>query len=183
MSKMMNNLSLSELYRLQQQIRDHKLGITFRGEAEVKIFNADGSLDQAVKQKNAETPFLRALFNFQDQARTTMIVFIANDDGWPMDRWKSFIPHNYTTDSHQADGRSLDSANLIWTFQTTFAAPAVNRTFRYVGLSASDWGPAPSPHYFIKNNNVYAATRLTSQLTQTTTQTLEVTYRLAWQRV
>ncbi len=109
-------------------------------------------------------------------------VFVANDDGHVMDRWKSVLPYNYTTDSSQGNTRALDSANLIWTFQTTFGAPAANRTFRYVGLSLSDFTTAPAPNYHQLNCNVVAATRLTSQLTQTTTQTLEVTYRLAWQR-
>lgn len=182
---MMNNLTLSELARLHQQIRPKLMTMGFVGEVEAKLVNADGSVDQVVKQKNAATTWLNKLWQVaNDRNETSMEVAIANDDGWPMHPWKSLLVNNYTTDSQQVDDRSLDSANLIWTFQTTFSAPAADRIFRYValGFQASDAAVASSPYYTQHLYNIIAATRLTAQLTQTTTQTLEITYRLAWQR-
>jgi hypothetical protein len=175
-------LTLSQLADLHQRIRPKKMGIKVEGEIEARIINADGSVDQVVKQSNLSTDYLKIRWMFNNQVVTTMYVFIANDDGWPMHEWKSVIPGNHTTDSTRGDVRSLDSANLIWTFQTTFPAPLVDRVFRYVGLKDQEAAAAITPVWTINNPGVYAATRLTAELTQTTTQTLEITYRLAWQR-
>lgn len=181
---MINNLSLSELAALHQQIRPNLKGRKFVGEVEVRVVNEDGTIDQVVKKKNAATRWLNMWWAFNDRLDTTMEVFVATDDGHDMHPWKSVIPGNHTSDSDLADVRSLDSANLIWTFQTTFSAPTVDRVFRYVGLKyqSADNNAGTSPNYIQLHPNVIAATRLTANLTQTTTQTLEITYRLAWQR-
>ena len=76
---------------------------------------------------------------------------------------------------------SKDGPNRIWTYATVFAPPPVTRTFKTVGLTRAienggytniDGGP----------NSIVAATVLSSAITQTTAQTLEVNYRLAFQR-
>ena len=181
---MINNLSLSELAALHQQIRPNLKGRAFVGEVEARIVNADGGVDQVVKQKNMSTGWLNISWGFNDRNDTVMEVFVASDDGWPMHPWKSVIPGCHSSDSDLGDTRALDSANLIWTFQTTFGAPAVDRVFRYVGLKyqSAASGAGVAPYWHQMHPNVIAATRLTANLTQTTSQTLEITYRLAWQR-
>jgi hypothetical protein len=74
---------------------------------------------------------------------------------------------------------SCDFANKIWTFSTTFSAPtAPGRYVRWVGM-------AYYPHYNVVTaytygritGNAISGTKLTSELYQTDTQTLEIVYK------
>lgn len=174
-------LTLSQLAEMHFHHRPTRKTFRREGVVEVLLRNDDGSVDEVVKQKNAETRWLQILYVYPGRDERNHEVFIANDDGWPMHPWKSVLPSNYSTDSDQVAFRTLDSTNLVWTFQTTFSAPAADRTFRYVGLKYKDADSGLSGTARL-NPNVIAATRLTSSLTQTTTQTLEITYRISWQR-
>ncbi len=151
------------------------------GIVDVVLKNEDGSIADHVHQKNMVLEFYRMLFYGTDIDLSTMYLFIGSNSE-PMhpkrNSFRNLIPSPFSVNL----APTFDGPNRLWTYFNTFSAPAANRTFRTVGLGKNSTGATNS------NANrgivqVCAATVLGTPITQTTSQTLEVTYRLAFQRV
>jgi len=74
---------------------------------------------------------------------------------------------------------SCDYANKIWTFSATFSAPtAPGRYVRWVGMAYYTYYDAVTAYTYGRITGMaISGTKLTSELYQSSTQTLEIVYK------
>lgn len=157
------------------------------GIVDVVVRNADGdvALDADGKpmiyhKRNMTTDHLRYSMAINNLDMTATRIFI-NENSQPMHpkrtAMRTYLPGIWKMDV----SASKDGPNRLWSYSTVFAAPPNNRIFQTVGL-ARNAETGPFTNFFGGPQNIQAATVLSAPVTQLTTQTLEVTYRLAFQR-
>jgi hypothetical protein len=151
-----------------------------RGIVDVVLRNPDGSIADHVHKENMVTDLYRMEFVFRDYIMDTQYLFI-HENNRPMHIKRTAMRTVMPGTFDMSVTASKDGPNRLWTYSTVFAAPPSNRTFQTVGLSEyHETGAYTNVHPGPKA--ILAATVLGAPLTQLTTQTLEVTYRLAFQR-
>ena len=108
-------------------------------------------------------------------------IFISNEVDQP-DSWKSIYYNTYQDVSKLIDtAGAINTASLYWTFQVTFSAPtAPGRTIRNIGICAENDDIAYLNARMAVG--VFCVARLTSDLFQSNTESLEVVYRLTFQQ-
>lgn len=143
--------------------------------------DADGNILQHVHQHNLITDYFRLLFaptnNF---AHHINAVFI-HENSEPMHRKRTMMRTVLPGTFAQSSTPTLDGPSRIWTYQSVFAAPVTQRTIRTIGL-CRDADASGFTGLKLGVFGIIAATRLSSPIIQTTSSTLEVSYRLAFQR-
>ncbi len=173
----MERQSLSDLLRESNENLPRIEGLV-----DVVLRNADGSIAEAVHKRNMVTELFRMLFASNDHpiGAGNVNVFI-HENAAAMHAKRTVMRTTMSNTWAQIVTPTRDGPNRLWTFQTVFAAPGTARVFQTVGISRNrsttvifngKTGPT----------NIMAATVLGSPISQSTSQTLEVTYRLAFLR-
>jgi len=148
---------------------------------------ASGTLQGHVKAKNMATRVFNNLLCFAIHYGTDFQVnggfIVVSNDLTAMHALKTVIRSTYPGTMAATASLAINNVAKTWTFSGTFAAPASNRTFQFVGITSQH-----GTEYVPSTNNrnigpLLCGTRLTSPLIQTTTQTLEIVYRIAFTRV
>lgn len=141
----------------------------------------DGSIIQHVHQHNLITEFFRLLYapngDFQHHIQSVFI----HENSEPMHRKRTAMRTTMPGEFAQQTTPTLDGPSRIWTYQTVFAAPATQRTIRTIGLCRAASGSGFTG-LRVGVAGITAATLLSSPIVQTTSSTLEVSYRIAIQR-
>jgi hypothetical protein len=151
------------------------------GTIDAVLRDADGNILQHVHQHNMITEYFRLLFVPNgDWNHSPLIVFI-NETTEAMHPKRNSMRTTMPGVSLMAVSPSIDGVNRIWTYQTVFAVPPVQRTIRMIGLTryASQDG---FTNLKSGPGGICAATLLSTPIVQPTSATLEVSYRLAIQR-
>ena len=136
------------------------------GIVDAVLRNADGSIAQHEHKHNLVTEQFRSYLASPNDGNLidTNYVFI-NENTEPMHRkisaMRSALPGTFV----QSITAAKDGPNRIWTYATVFAVNTGGYTNAFPGVHA-----------------IIAATVLSTAITQTPAQTLEVNYRLAFQR-
>jgi len=150
------------------------------GIVDIVLRNDDGSIAEHVHKRNMITDAFRPQFVYNNRTLNTKYVFI-NENSEPMHpkrtAMRTVLPGTFV----MSTTASMNGANRLWTYSVVFAVPPSNRTFQTVGLTETvDTGGYTGVR--AGPSNIIAATVLGAPITQLTTQTLEVAYRLAFQR-
>lgn len=153
------------------------------GIVDAVLRNEDGSIADHRHQKNMITDFFRIFFVYYTNAGASIApnyVFL-NHNSEPMHpkrtAMRNVLPGTFAMNLSP----SFDGPNRIWTYSTVFVAPPSTRIFQTIGLSKSI-STGTQNNVKAGPQGIFAATVLSSPITQTTSQTLEVNYRLAFQR-
>lgn len=172
----MTRKSLSELFRGQPALP------SVEGIVDAILRDADGNILQHVHQHNMVTEYFRLLYTPNDgTTHHGQYVFI-NETSEAMhvkrNSMRTTLPGTWSA----AVTPTLDGPNRIWTYQTVFGVPPSQRTIRMIGLARN----VDTTAYYtnVKGGpfSISAATLLTTPIVQTTAATLEISYRLAFQR-
>jgi hypothetical protein len=156
-------------------------------EVEPRVFTCDhcghtdtqpGPIVKQVAQHNVITDvFYEFMLGDTNLALVTM--YISNDD--QMHSRKTAWFNTYANSGASAQlSASVDYANRIWTWTNTYSAPtAPGRYVRWVGLAhiGSYGGGSTFYTYATFEQIMSSGTKLTSELYQTSTQTLEIVYK------
>jgi ribosomal protein L37AE/L43A len=140
-----------------------------------------GSIIKQVAQENIiyETWYLfQFVWSTTTILKNNMNIAISNDDQ-PIHPKKTVWYNTYANIFTQAATASIDYANKIWTYTCTFSAPtAPGRYVRLIGLYAPSYGGGGVDAYTYGHAIVMnSGTKLTSEIYQTNTQTLEIVYK------
>lgn len=176
-------LSLSELRKLHANSGRRPLAITPQGHVDVLVRNADGSVDQAESKSNLATGLWDAVSSSIDpyaNQRTQHNLFILPNDNGEMNVYRTAARHLYPENYEVAVDASVNTTTATWTWTAVFSAPSQNRVFRYVGLK--DRSSIGGDNVGRSVTYIYAMTKLTADISQSTTQTLEVVYRVSFSR-
>jgi hypothetical protein len=152
---------------------------------EVEIFLRDaksGELQGHVKKRNMATRFLHQIFGrISSDKINTGYVTISNDPT-PMNLWKTVIRSTYANAMVLAATTSVNSTARTWTFSASLPPPtAPGRVFQFVGVGVyGESAPSTNARY---SSGIFCGTTLSSELTQTNTQTLEIVYRVLFTRL
>lgn len=175
------HLSFAELCAIEG--RDISTQLKWKGE--VTLLFRDKDSGEIVRRRdvlNTRTNVVRQLWENSDDfmAANTTSLFIANDDGaWHFH--KNVIRATYENNSQNyfraATDGTINAAINLWNFQASFQAPiTANKTINVVGVgaqngfwTAGNWQAAVA---------VVAATVIPGGEIQTTTQVLDVTYKV-----
>jgi hypothetical protein len=178
----MNTLSLTDTLKMHAALGRYGFAPKMVGEIDAVVRNQDGSIDQRIKQHNLFT-HLYGDTNGWIAAGNQMVsawIFISNDDS-DMLALKTVFRSTYANTMTSSTTTIKNGAAKTWTFQNTFAAPtAPGRTINVIGLAYADYTRVGS--YACALAGAYCATKLTSPITQSNTQTLEITYRVTIMR-
>lgn len=171
----MKRQSLTELLKNVDRYPD------ITGIVDVILRDVHGDIVHHEHKHNLITEQLRSYYTVNANYTTHVQYVFINENTEPMhikrSAMRTILPGTWS----MLVTPSLDGVNRIWTYATVFAAPPATRTFRTVGLSnARDTGGFANITGGL--NAIIAATVLSAPITQTTAQTLEVNYRLAFQR-
>lgn len=175
----MPRLSLTELKKAHADHGRMPLSVKVDGHVDLVVKNEDGSVDQAVSKSNLTTqlwPLSWQRYNGPNLRSLTM--FIAPDDNGQMETYKTMIRHLYPENYAVSVTATLNATTETWTYTGVFGLPSLNRVFRYVGLCSN----VPTEGTARAAGGIFAMTRMTSDISQTTTQTLEVVYRVSFSR-
>lgn len=180
-------LTLDQVLDLHRKEGKGSFSVKVNGHVDLIVRNLDGSVDQAASKSNLTTSLWNDNWHFNDGASvgslapTGLHVFILPDDGGEMNPYKTAGRHLYPDNYEVFADASINTATKTWTWTAVFNQPSVNRSFRYIGLRTRYYaqptnGNARTPA------GIYAMTRMTSDITQTSVQTLEVVYRVSFTR-
>ena len=168
-----------------QQIKDlHKaegcdpLSISVHGHVDLVVRNADGSIDQVMSKPNLATHLWNDFWHAQPNLRN-LNVFILPEDNGDVHPLRTTARHLYPENYEVSASSSLNSTTNTWTYTVVFNPPSSNRTIRYIGLKG---GQIAGENTARNVQCIFAMTRLTSNILQTTSQTLEVVYRVSFSR-
>jgi hypothetical protein len=144
-----------------------------RGYVDAVCREADGSVAWEAHQPNLFTDHgRRRLFHTGFTAAALSHIFTSPSQEPPaIGRDTLLDDGNASSSQSAACNPTYDSLTLTKTFTTTFAAPTTTRSIGTIGF-----GVGRGAAYGV--SKIYAYTRLSPAKTQTTTQTLEVQYRL-----
>lgn len=156
-------------------------------ETEPRVFTCDhcghtdtrpGPIVKQVAQHNVITDVFYE-FMLAGVPFTNVYMYISNDD--QMHARKTAWFNTYADSGMSASlSASIDYANKIWTWTNTYSAPtAPGRYVRWVGLATVGAYGAGSTFYTYATFEqiMISGTKLTSELYQTNTQTLEIVYK------
>jgi hypothetical protein len=179
------NLSLGQLLDLHRLEGKGSFSVKPQGHVDLVIRNADGSVDQAASKSNLTTSLWNDNWHFTDvfsgQQPSTAYVFILPDDGDDMNPYKTAGRHLYPNNYEVSSIASINTSTKTWTWTAVFNQPSANRTFRYIGLRTR-LGVQDTNGNARTAGGIYAMTKMTSDITQTSVQTLEVVYRVSFTR-
>jgi len=151
----------------------------------VDVFLRDAKTGEILEhqhKRNLITEYHRILLGpNSDYTPTAMYVFI-NENSEAMHPKRTSMRTTLPGVWAMTNTPTIDGPNRIWTYQVVFAAPPSQRVIRTIGLAR---GIHTINGYTNLKNGIQAinaATVLSSPITQTTSATLEVSYRLAIQR-
>jgi len=151
------------------------------GEIFATLRDEDGRIVQQLRQKNLMT---RTYWEFRtryDYQINTVSICISNDDD-VMNFRKTIFRNTYTdTGSLTSNTIEVNNTSKTWTFRGTFGAPSTDNTIYWVGL-ATNFAVLTSGDFNIKYQ-CYCGTKLSSSFVQTTSQTLELVYRISLTQV
>lgn len=153
-------------------------GVT--GIVDAILKNENGDIVQHEHKHNMITDAFRTWLGGNDNSFTSAYIFIhENTEAMHQKRsaMRTVLPGTWAQNVSQ----SFDGPNRIWTFATVFDAPPTTRTFKTVGLTRGR-NTSGYTGVFEGPNSIIAATVLSATITQEMSQTLEVNYRLAFQR-
>lgn len=178
----MKKLSLTDTLKMHAALGRHGFAPKMVGEIDAVVRNQDGSIDQRIKQHNLFTHLYgdSNAWSSGGNPMSSGYVFITNDDG-EMLPLKSIFRSTYVDTMTMSATNTKSGSAKTWTFQVTFAAPtAPGRTVNIIGIGNATYTRIGS--YACAITGVYCATKLTSPITQSNTQTLEITYRVTIMR-
>jgi hypothetical protein len=180
-------LSLNQVLDLHRSEGQSQMALRLDGHVDLIVRNDDGTVDQAASKSNLTTELWLDNWHYYGVDLRYMYLFILPDDGGEMHPLKTAGRHLYPDNYEVSLGPdqsniSINNATRTWTFTAVFGQPSSNRSFRYLGLRARN-NPAGIDGNAKNENFIFAMTRMTSDVTQTTTQTLEVVYRVSFTRV
>lgn len=174
---------LKDVLKIYGDEKVPSLGFKHTGEFELITRNPDGSVDSHIRQPNAATEALRYSWfksnnNYAGSfINGSQIIIWENSNAlnpwWWADR--VFVPGTYNAGASY----SYTPSTRTWLIQCTFGA-GTTRTFQTVG-----WCLNPHTGFFGNGRafwTLHAATVLSQPVTQTSVQTLEVNYRITYQR-
>jgi hypothetical protein len=170
----MTRKSLSELFR------GHAALPSVTGIVDAVLRDSEGNILQHVHQYNMVTEYFRLLFAENSSEHDDQYVFI-NETSEAMHVKRNSLRTTLPGTWYASVSPTIDGASRLWTYQTVFAVPPAERTIRMIGLARNvstvgytnlKSGPA----------SISAATLLTTPIVQGIAATLEVSYRLAFQR-
>lgn len=175
--------TLSQLLKIHKKEGVRAAGsMPFRGEVEVVLRDIPtGKIVRRVKKRNMSTRWMGDFWNELDWQNPGHI-FLSNDTK-DMHSRKGMMRNTFRDASSVAAAYSYNLTNKTWTFTGTISAPTAGytRVFQNIGISLYD--EYTFTGYSRMIFNVLAATKLTSAITQTDTQQVEVSYRFTFQRV
>lgn len=177
-------LSLSDLKKIHAEDGRRPLSIKMQGHVDLIVRNPDGSIDQAVSKTNLATSLWDGVqvlspWSVSNQ-RSLFNLFILPNDNGEMTPYKTAARHLYQNNYEVAVDASVNTATSTWTWTAVFSAPSQDRTFRYVGLKARNTIGTDNTGRSV--TYIYAMTKMTADITQSTVQTLEVVYRVSFSR-
>lgn len=174
-------LSLSELKKLYETEGRRPFAVKVDGHVDLVVRNADGTVDQAVSKPNLATSLWNDRWSYGGVNLRNMYLCILPDDNGDMDPYKTAGRHLYPNNYEVAVTASVNSSTSTWTYTGVLGTPSADRTFRYVGLRHN--AAAVTDSTARAASFIYAMTRMTTNISQTTSQTLEVVYRVSFSRV
>lgn len=154
---------------------------SIRGMVDAVLKDADGTIVQHLHQPNLITEYMRLLFVPNTDFNHHLMYLFINENTEPAHPARTSLRTTLPGTWAQNVTPSLNGPARIWTYQTVFAAPPAQRTIGTIGLTR---GIASGGFTNVKGgpSSVCAMTVLSTPIVQTTAQTLEVSYRLAFQR-
>lgn len=179
-------LSLRQLKELHKEQGRQPLNVAVKGHVDAIVRNSDGSVDQLVSKDNLATSLWNDAWMIREQNLRYLDLLILPDDNGVMTPYKTAGRHLYSGQYEVDCYASVDGATSTWTYTGVFPAPTgipagTSRSVRYIGLKTSNnQGTDNTARYA---QYIFAMTRMTSDITQSTTQTLEVVYRVSFSRV
>jgi hypothetical protein len=147
------------------------LGVRIKGFIDAVCRNDDGSVGWEVHQPNLITDLGRRLWSFQWFGSTAQI-FICGVAETPLASRCALIDSNLSTAYATGATPTNDSNTNTKSWSFTFATPGSNRTVAAIGVAY------PTPAANFGAINIMAYSLLTPPKTQSTSQTLELSYRL-----
>lgn len=171
-------LTLQQIKELHKAEGCNPLSVEVHGHVDLIIKNADGSVDQVVSKPNLATHMWNDWWHSRVNLRQ-LRVFIAPEDNGDVHILKTFTRHLYPENYEVDVYSSLNSTTNTWTYTAVFSPPSSNRTIRYIGLHGGGIGGDNTARAV---QCIFAMTKLTSNILQTTSQTLEVVYRVSFSR-
>lgn len=173
-------LSLSQLKKMHENNGRRPIAVKVTGHVDVIVRNLDGEVDQAASKKNLTTDMWNDIWSFGPVDLRNMNVFILPDDGGDVHKYKTAGRHLYQDNYEVYAYAALNSSTDTWTWTAVFNPPAANRVFRYIGLKSNAGIGTDSVGRSV--TNIYAMTKMTSDISQSTIQTLEIVYRVSFSR-
>lgn len=178
-------LTLDQVLDLHRKEGKGSFSVKVSGHVDLIVRNLDGSVDQAASKSNLATSLWNDNWHFSDYFSqyipATAYTFILPDDGGEMNPYKTAGRHLYPNNYEVFTTASINTATKTWTWTAVFNQPSADRTFRYIGLGTRIGAQATSGN-FRGPAGIYAMTKMTSNITQTSVQTLEVVYRVSFTR-
>lgn len=179
-------LSLSQLKDLHREQGRRPLGIAVKGHIDLVVRNEDGSIDQIVSKDNLATSLWNDVWLFGFQDLRSLNLFILPDDNGTMNQFKTAGRHLYSGQYEVNSSASVNTSTSTWTYTGVLGSPTgipagTARSVRYIGLKTSNPEGTESNTRYAQY--IFAMTRMTSDITQSTTQTLEIVYRVSFSRV
>jgi len=180
-----HTLSLGQLLELHRLEGRGSFSIKPHGHVDIVVRNADGSVDQAMSKSNLTTSLWNDNWHFSYGSTyedlTSMYVIILPEDGDDMNPYKTMGRHLYPNNYEVFTTASVNTSTKTYTYTVAFGQPSSDRTVRYVGLRTSIAAQRTSGAARFADG-IFAMTKLTSDITQTSSQTLEVVYRVSFTR-
>lgn len=174
-------LSLTEMKKLYAASGRRPLAIKVNGHVDAIVRNEDGSVDQAISKSNLATDLWNERFMWPSVDLRNMYVFILPDDNGNPEPFRTAARHVYSNAYDAYVTASVNTSTSTWTWTAVLGTPSVNRVFRYIGLRTGDQGQHGDASMRAASY-IYNLTKMTSDISQTTSQTLEVVYRVSFTR-
>lgn len=174
-------LSLSDLKKLYADKVNRPVRLHVEGHVDLVVRNSDGSVDQAISKPNlAMDSMWNDIYALSWIDTRTQRMFILPDDNCSMNIYRTCGRHVYSNNYEVSVAASFSSTTLTMTWTAVFSQPSGNRTFRYIGMR---WNSAAGTQDNGRSSSyIMAMSKLTSNVSQTTSQTLEAVYRVSFSR-
>lgn len=178
-------LTLDQVLDLHRKEGKGSFSVKVSGHVDLIVRNPDGSVDQAASKSNLTTSLWSDNWHYADSLSglipTVMNVIILPDDDGEMNPYKTVGRHMYSSNYEVNATASINTTTDTWTWTVVFNQPSVNRTISYIGLRTRTESQVATNSRLA--GGIFAMTKMTSPITQTTVQTLEVVYRVSFTRI
>jgi hypothetical protein len=149
-----------------------------KGHITARLRNKEtGKLEAEFEVENAVATFFFQYLLYWDYNATNNAITILNSPG-PFSTLEASKPGSIVGTYSQSISASIDAPNRTHTFSTTFDAPTQDRTVRWIGLTKGSY----TSNNFRAAEYIMTGKTLSVPIVQTTTQTLEIVYRLTYVR-